>query len=479
FKIILKSKYPQFIYWLAMPFFAPMPKEAILFYSQKVLIDKNITIDRFPLGTGPYRIERYNPNMEIVLVKNENYHDDYYPNEGDEDDPPELLKDRGKKLPFIDEIVLKLERESIPRWNKFLQGYYDTSGITSDSFDQVIRFSTDGSVELTDFIKKKGIKLISSPRTATYYMGFNMLDETVGGYSEEKQKLRRAISIAIDYNEYIEIFNNGRGIVAMSPIPPGVFGYIGGKEGINPYVYKWDEDKKRPILRSIKEAKELLSEAGYPNGRDREGRPLIINFDNFWTGPEFRPILQWYSRRLKELGIQLNIRTTDYNRFQDKIRNGNFQLYSWGWLADYPDPENFLFLLICENSTVKTGGPNHSNYCRKEYDKLFNMMKNMENSPERMEIIREMVDIIQRDAPWLWGYHPVSFTLHHSWLTNVKPNEMTHRALVYYKIDPKLRSKKIKEWNRPRWRPLLVLTMIFIVGLIPAYFSKKKKRHTL
>ena len=300
FRIILKQKYPQFIYWLAMPFFSPMPKEAIVFYNQSVLAEKNITIDRFPVGTGPFMIDTYNPNLEIVLKKNPNFHGEEYPSFGEAGDREAgLLSDAGKPLPFLEKIVFKLEKESIPRWNKFLQGYFDASGISSDSFDQAVSLSAEGGAELTDFIKDKGIRLMTSVRPSIYYMGFNMTDEIVGGYGEKARKLRQAISIALDYEEYIEIFNNGRGLPASGPLPPGIFGHASGKKGMNPYVYNWDEGKNRAVRKPIEEARDLMEEAGYKNGRDREGRPLIISFDNPWTGVDAQAMIGWYSKKLK------------------------------------------------------------------------------------------------------------------------------------------------------------------------------------
>lgn len=475
YRIILNKKYPQFIYWLTMPFFAPMPEEAIRFYSQRVLLKKNITVDRYPIGTGAYRMETYDPNKEIIMVRNENYHEDYYPEEGDESDPPELLQDAGKRLPFIDRIVMKLEKEALPRWNKFLQGYYDASGISEETFDSVIQFSVEGEAELTDFMLERGIHLETAIQTATYYMGFNMLDKTVGRYGEKQKKLRKAISIALDNQEFIDIFANGRGIAAMSPLPPGIFGYQEGKEGINQFVYRWDPERKHPVTRSMDKARELLAEAGYPDGRDSEGKPLVITFDNAWTGPEFKTMIDWHIKRLKDLGIQLENRTTDYNRFQDKIDNGNFQLFRWGWLADYPDPENFFFLLTSANSTVKTKGPNHANYSNPHFDALYFRMKNMDNTPERLAIIKSMTKIIQDDAPWNWGYHPVSFTLHHNWLKNVKPHQMTHAALKYYRINTKERYQKRQQWNQPLWQPVAGVGVFVLLGIFPAYFLKRKR----
>ena len=90
-------------------------------------------------------------------------------------------------------------------------------------------------------------------------------------------------------------------------------------------------------------------------------------------------------KQFKKINIQLNIRSTDYNRFQKKLSTGNAQIFQWGWMADYPDAENFYFLLYGANGQVKAGGSgvNASNFENKEYDALFDKMQLMEDSPER------------------------------------------------------------------------------------------------
>ncbi len=477
FRITLKTKYPQFIYWLAMPFFSPVPEEADRFYKQGALESKNITIDRFPIGTGPYKVAVYNPNMEIILDRNANFHGELYPEEGEPGDREKgLLRDAGLPLPFIDRIVFKLEKEAIPRWNKFLQGYYDNSGITSDSFDQAVTVSAGGRAEVTESMREKGIRLLTSVLPSSYYSGFNMLDETVGGYSISKQKLRQAVSIALDYDEFVEIFANGRGVASMSPLPPGIFGYIKGKDGINPYAYDWDASRNKPARKSIEYARRLLEEAGYPGGRDSEGRPLAITFDNPWTGADSTPSINWYIKRFKLLGIQLENRTTDYNRFQEKMLKGNFQFFFWGWNADYPDPENFFFLLAGSNSKVKYQGENVSNYSNPEFDRLFKIMENMDNSPARLKVISQMTELLRKDAPWAFAYHPVSFGLFHGWVENVKSNAMANNTMKYLRLDPGLREGKRDEWNRPDFRPLILLAALLIIGSVPAIISVRRKR---
>jgi oligopeptide transport system substrate-binding protein len=477
YKIRLKALYPQFKYWLSMSFFAPMPYEAERFYQQPKLIHKNITLDWFPVGTGAYYLARNNPNKQMLLQRNPNFHGATYPTEGmPEDRQNGLLDDAGKPLPFLDKIVFSLEKESIPYWNKFLQGYYDNSGISSDSFDQAIQIGSGGDIDLTDEMKEKGISLTTSVSSSIFYFGFNMLDDVVGGVSEKASKLRRAIAIAVDYEEYISIFLNGRGLPASGPLPPGIFGHRDGISGINHGVYEVVNGrvKRRPI----EQAKQLLKEAGYENGIDpKTGKTLILYLDTTGSGPDSKARLQWWRKQFDKLNIQLVIRNTDYNRFRSKVSKGTAQMYQWGWNADYPDPENFMFLLYGPNSKVKSQGENASNYSNPEFDRLFEKMKDMQNGPERQSIINRMIEILQHDSPWLWGFYPKSFSLHHSWYFNAKPNAMAANTLMYKRVDPQLRQKLQKQWNKPIWWPLLVILALLVVTIIPAWRSWRRSEN--
>lgn len=480
YRIILKAKYPQFIYWLAMPFFSPMPEEAIDFYNQTAIKDRNITVDRFPVGTGAYRMDTLIAHKEIVLVKNENFRVERYPSSGEPGDREAgLLDDAWETIPFIPKVVYKLEKEYIPRWNKFLQGYYDSSSISSDTFDSAVVFNDTGDPTTSEALKAKDIVLRTSVQPTTYYLAFNMLDDTVGGYTTEKQKLRQAISIALDYEEFTEIFLNGRGVVSHSPLPPGIFGYESGERGINPYMYDWDADTNRPVRKSIEEARQLLAEAGYPGGQDSKGNPLIISFDNTWNSAGATARLTWMRKKLEQLGITMESRTTDYNRFRDKVKGGNFQFILWGWHADYPDAENFLFLLYGPNGKVRYDGANSANYDNPAYNQLFEEMKNMENSPERLARIREMNRLIQRDAPWVFTFHPVSFGLSHQWVKNSKPNALGGGTLKYLRVDANRRTENRQAWNRPVVWPLWMCLGVFILGTIPAVITIwKRERRT-
>ena len=478
YQIKVKGKYPQLNYWLAMPFFAPMPWEADLFYQQVGLKKKNISLDWYPVGTGPYYLTENNPNRRMVLTKNPNFHGELYPSQGEKGDQASgLLQDAGNEMPFINKVIFSLEKESIPLWNKFLQGYYDASGINSDSFDQAIQVGGGGDFNLSKGMIEKNIELKTAIETSIFYMGFNMLDSVVGGYSEQAQKLRQAISIAIDYEEYISIFTNGRGTPAQGPIPPGMFGHIEGKEGINPYVYEWQNNVAK--RKSISDAKQLLLEAGYPNGRDENtGKPLILHLDVPASGPDAKARFDWVRKQFQKLDVQLVIRNTDYNRFQEKMRKGQAQIFQWGWNADYPDPENFLFLLYGPNGKVNDQGENAANYQNIIFDELFEKMRTMDNGDERQKIIDQMLEVLHKDSPWVWGYHPKQFYLYHAWNKNIKPNLMANNTLKYRRLDAERRQQQQQQWNAPILWPLAMVFLIILVLLIPAITMYRNKNHT-
>ncbi len=406
-----------------------------------------------------------NPNRRMILLKNPLFHLEKYPSEGEPQDKQKgLLTDAGKQLPFIDKVVFMLEKETIPYWTKFLQGYYDASGIASDSFDQAIQFTGSGGVALTDSMKKKGIQLQTLVETSIFYMGFNMLDATVGGDSERARKLRQAIAIAVDYEEYISIFRNGRGVAAQGVIPPGIFGYAEGKDGINPYSYDWINDKSQ--RKKIDVARQLMAEAGYHDGIDPKTKEaLILYFDTTSVSIDDRPTMNWYRKQFEKLGIKLVIRATDYNRFQEKMRAGTEQIFVWGWNVDYPDPENLFFLLYGANSKVKHGGENAGNYQNPEFDRLFEQMRNMDNSEQRYRIIQQLQEIVRRDAPWVFGFHPKRFSLFHSWYNNLKPNLMANNRLKYTRIDAVARAEKRQAWNKPIFLPLVFGCLLFATDI--------------
>ncbi len=475
YRIRIRGKYPQFLYWLTMPFFAPMPWEADRFYSRPGMAEKNLTLDWYPVGTGPYMLTENNPNARMVLERNPHFRGETYPCEGEAGDRAAgLLEDCGKPIPFIEKAVFTREKEQIPYWNKFLQGYYDASGIASDSFDQAVQVGSGGEASLTPALREKGITLATSVATSTYYLGFNMLDGLVGGEGEAAKRLRQAIAIAIDQEEFISIFMNGRGLAAHGPLPPGIFGFREGPEGIDPVVYDWTPEG--PRRKDIGVAKRLLAEAGWPNGRHaKTGEPLVLHLDTAASGVGAKARMDWMVKQFQKIDVQLVVRSTDWNRFQEKLRKGAVQLFFLGWNADYPDPENFLFLLYGPQSKVKFDGQNAANYANPRYDRLFEKMQAMDNGPERQAIIDAMLAILREDAPWVWGFHPKEYTLRHAWLRNRKPSTVGNNTLKYQRIDASLRERLRSEWNRPVLWPLWLALGALAVFVLPAWLAHRRR----
>jgi len=320
--------------------------------------------------------------------------------------------------------------------------------------------------------------LRSATEAQVFYLGFNWLDPVVGKgdtpeQTERNRKLRQALSIAFNWEQYVSIFQNGEAQVAYGPVPPGVPGYQALPEGLNEQVYTLEDG--RAERRPLDDARRLLAEAGYPEGRDAlSGRPLILHFDSA-GGMGSSAMLDWMRRQLAAIGIQLEVRATDYNRFQDKMRNGSAQLYMWGWVADYPDAENFLFLLYGPHAKVATGGENASNYQNDEFDRLFEEMRFLDDGPEKEALVHRMVQIVQQDAPWMFGYFPKSGGAYQAWVRNAKPTQMVRNTLQYYRIEPALRAQKIQQWNAPVWWPLWLLAAVLAVGAGLAWRTARRR----
>lgn len=483
-EIKIKGKYPQFNYWLALSFFAPVPWEADRFYAQRGMAEQTISLNTWPVGTGPFMMTDQDPN-HFVESRNPNYWGETYPSEGMPGDKEAgLLDDAGKKMPFVDKIVWSIEKEAEPRTQKFMQGYYDLPELDrlDDSFDLLKeQIDNTGRAQL---IRDHGIRMTNAHDPVNWYVGFNWLDPVVGkGKTPEQEvrnrKLRQALSIATNWEEYAAVFFDfyGPATVAMGPIPPALFGYRDGKEGVNPVTHVWKDGQA--VRRPLDEAKKLLAEAGYPDGRDaKTGKPLVLTYDSREIGPTYQGRLSWQIKQTAKLGIQLEAHPTDYNRFQDRIRQGGEQLYFWGWNADYPDPEDFLFLLTTDQGVVKYDGDNHANYSNAEYDALYKRMKDLPNGPERQKVIDRMVEILQQDAPWEFGEFPGSTRATQSWVSNVRPSSVVLDSVKYMRINGAERAEKLAEWNRPKLWPIGLIVLGAFIVFWPAWRFYRRRQLT-
>ena len=483
-RIRLKGKYPQWSYWMQMTFLAPVPWEADAFYAQPGLAAVGLTLDTWPVGTGPYMMTEFVKDRRHVLKRNPNYRGEPYPCEGMPGDKEAgLLDDCGKTTPFIDTLVSTIEREAVPQRGKFRQGFYDIEVFERTDTGMDYRVGMQDSEEVRKEYEKKGFRLSQTSDVSSWIIGFNMLDPTIGyGDTPQSQarnrKLRQAISIAIDWEEFSKVFPKKGGEVAMSPLPDGIAGSRHGTpESVNPVTHKVEGG--RLVRRSIDDAKRLMTEAGYPNGRDATtGRPLVINYDYYAPAtPERKPEIDWVVRQFAKIDIQIEVRATDNNQFQDKVRKGKYQVFWLGWLADYPDAENFLFLLYGPNGKTKFDGENTANYSNPEFDRMFTQMKLLDDGPQKQALIDRMVKTAQQDAPWSFGYFPYASSAVQSWVHNSKSAILVRDHGRYLRLDTAERVKRLKEWNQPVWWPMILagLALVALVWIAVRSFRRRER----
>lgn len=159
------------------------------------------------------------------------------------------------------------------------------------------------------------------------------------------------------------------------------------------------------------------------------------------------------------------------------MRTGQAQIFSWGWNADYPDPENFLFLLYGKNGKVKHGGENATNYRNKEADSLFEAIRYLPNGPERRVKINQLLTILRHDAPMIWGFHPIEYRLSHTWNAPAKSHAVAQNTLKYQKSNHKQREQFIQTKNKPdRWPFFAAIAFIILLGIPSLVFYQLRCR---
>ena len=444
FRVLLNQPFPQLRYLMAMHFTTPMSHEAIAYYGKDII--------HHPVGCGAFVLEEWKPKQRLILAANPNRPPEYYPSEGDPGDRQAgLLRSAGKQLPLSKKVVISTITEGTTGWTLFLQGYMDSWGVTQTNFQQVMTQQGTLSKEMRDH----DIRLVKSNILGIRYFAFNMKDPVVGGYTPQKRKLRQAISLAVNSKEFIDLFNQGNGVAAQSLIPPGIFGYDAKYR--NPY---------RDYDPSLKRAKQLLKEAGYPNGIDpKTGDRLTIYYDNAKTTAAGRQYIGLITKQVQALGINLESRAQRDVVWQNKIDGDDWQFTDYGWYADYPDAENFAFLLYSPN---KRPGPNLTGYNNPAYDKIFKEMRSMDDGPKRQALIDKMRTIAQEDCPYVFLQHDQTLSLYHNWLAPNKPMPIGGTGLKFRSVDGEMRAESQTKWNQPVIWPVAVLFIAFGLGSLPA-----------
>ena len=294
-QIKLVQPYPQLLNVLAMGFGAPLAKEVIEKYGQQGLSERMV-------GTGPFRLKDFRKDSRIILEKNPTFRGEKFPTDGDaEAKSSGLMAAAGQSLPFLDQIVFSIFKETQPRWLQFMRGNLDVSVIPKDSFDGAI---VNG--ELKPELKDKGVQLSKNEEAVIWYLNFNMKDKVVGGKNAD---LRKAIAMAIDRDLLIKKFSNGRGVKATSLIPRTVDGHTGRTALVGDY--------------NPEEAKKLLAKAGYPGGK---GLPTI-KYDLRGGSTDQRQQAEYFKSALAAIGVNIEVVVNTFPAYLEKEKNGNLQFF--------------------------------------------------------------------------------------------------------------------------------------------------------
>ncbi|WP_400164111.1 ABC transporter substrate-binding protein [Brevibacillus sp. TJ4] len=293
-----------------------------------------------PVGTGPFKFVEWKRNDTITLEKNPDYWNPGYPK--------------------VDKLVFKVIPENTARLTALINGEIDLmDGLNPDDADTVEANSD--------------LQLILRPSMNIGYIGFNVEKAPF-----DNPKVREAIAHAINKPAIIEAFFAGLGEPAVNPMPPTLWGHN-------------DDIQDRDY--NLEKAKQLLTEAGFPDGFKTD----------FWAMPVPRPympdgvkIAEAIQQDLSKIGIQTEIVTMEWATYLEKTRLGEQTMFMLGWTGDNGDPDNFLATLLDKNNIDSN---NNTRWANDEYSDLMQKAKSASTQAEREQIYKQAQEIIFREVP--------------------------------------------------------------------------------
>lgn len=343
-QIELSYPFAPFIGVLAYNTFVVMPREDVEKWGE----DWNF----HPVGTGAFKFEKWDQDSVLVMTKNENY----WKKDAD-----------GNQLPYLDRLEFRIIPEYTMEWEEFRMGNIYQSYV-DDPFYQTAQ---DEYPE----------HFLEVPQLGTYYYGMNVEKEPF-----TDKRVRQAMNYAINRQAMIDMVKNGRALPASGILPPGMFGYNEDLEG-----YDYNPEK----------AKELLEEAGYPDGFE-------VTFQ-YNTSEEHNRIAEALQAQYAQVGIDINLQNLDWGTHLDSVERGEVPFFRMGWVCDYNDPDNFLYVLL--NSVNIGPEGNYSRFNNAEFDKLTKEAR-LETDPEvRKANYQQAEKIAVEEAPWVFIYHYTTHSL--------------------------------------------------------------------
>ena len=405
-KIRLKRPFPALLWILTMNYAYAVPREAVEYYGPDFV--------SHPVGTGPFILKSHIHNYRLEFVRNPKWREtgrlDRYPSSGaDGDAGAGLLADAGKPVPFVDRILQVVVADPATQWLLFLSGALEVTPLTRDNWDAVVTPQRT----LVPALAARGIVMEATPAMDTAYIGFNMDDPVLG----RNRFLRQAMMAAFNRERWVS-FQNGRVTPATGPVPPTL--QVSGHAD-SPFPY------------DLERARDLMVKAGYPGGRDpATGRRLELTLELGAGDSETRELAEVLAAFMEPIGLVVRPSFNNWPSFLKKIEQRRAQMFYLSWVADYPDPENFLQLFYGPNATP---GANRCNYRNPVFDRLYEEAARLTGADARLACYARMEELVQEDCPWLFLHHSLNVVLRHPTLRNYKPHDFPFGINKYYRLD--------------------------------------------
>jgi len=354
FRVTLKQAFPPFISLLAMPYAKVVPREVI-----------NIPGYNFrenPIGTGPFCFKSWQEGQSLIFLRNPLY----YEMEG------------GERLPYLSAVRVKFASSPVTTFHQLIKGDLDFINRPDLSLKDEL-FDENGRLKEQWF---SHFYLIEGPQLNTEYLGI-LMDTNQMNHPLKDVKLRQAINYALNRDQLVKYVLKGMGYPAHAGIvPPG----MPGNDTLGLQGYRYNPEKARALLKA----------AGYPEGK---GLPPIT----LYTSPAYQSVMEFIQYQLLEVGIRLQLENMEGSAIRERIYQGDIAFWRASWIADYPDPENYLSLFY--SPFEAPSGPNTTRYKNPELDVLFQKALSETDMEKRAQYYRVMQAMIIQDAPIVLLYY--------------------------------------------------------------------------
>ncbi len=386
FQLRLLKPYNPILGILSMQYCSILPKEAVDKYG--------ILFRRHPVGTGPFQFVAWEEGHTMVMKKNPGYFD----------------KDPAcKYLPYIDGINVSFYESKATEFLLFRQKQLDFINDIEASFkDEVL---TKKGVLRSSWENK--IVLQTSPYLNIEYLGI-LVDSTnklLQNSPMRNRKIRQAINYGFDRRKMVLYLRNSLGTPAESGfVPMGLPSF----DSSIVKGYHFDPVK----------TKQLLAEAGYPDGKGMPGIKLL-------TIAIYADMANFIAKQLEEAGIPVQVEVIQKSLLLQKTSNSEAAFFRGSWIADYPDAENYLSVFYSKNPAP----PNYTRYKNPAFDALFEKALTENNDSIRYTIYRQADQLIMNDAPVVPLWYDKAVRLVQPNVKGFKPNALNLLELRTVNLD--------------------------------------------